>query len=92
MEDMFKRGSAVSKAAIIDAATKYIAETWTLYKEMAKGNIDLADRTNEMRKLALCEDCPVQRLVAGYLEDLPVVPSGCIFDGGAVCGSGTLHG
>jgi hypothetical protein len=81
MEDMFKRSSAGSKAAIIDAATRYITETWISYKEMAKGNIDLADRTNEMRKLALCEDCSVQKLVAGYSENSPAIQLGCAVNG-----------
>lgn len=88
MEDMFKRSSAGSKAEIIDAATRYIAETWTSYKKMAKGNIDLADRTNEMRKLALCEDCPVRNLVSEYSKDSPVLQSGCVANGGAACWTG----
>ncbi|KAH0330739.1 hypothetical protein KCU71_g15, partial [Aureobasidium melanogenum] len=66
MEDLCKRSPAGSKAAIIDAATRYIAETWAAYKTIEKANIDLADRTNEMRKLACCEDCPVRNLVAGH--------------------------
>ena len=85
IEDMFKRSSAKSKAAIIDAATRYIAETWTSYKAMRKGNIDLADRTNEMRKLALCEDCPVRNLVSRYSKGSPVLQSGCVANGGAGC-------
>lgn len=86
IEDMCKRSPAGSKAAIIDAATRYIAETWAAYKTTEKANIELADRTNEMRKLARCENCPVQNLVAEHWKGLSGIQSGCVADGGVAYG------